>query len=1383
MHNLSPSRSGHKPRLCRCEDCGEDGRVFSYEQWRWHQTQAQRRTASTASRAVESRAVSATAAAAATSTSPSASLPIFLPLSPAQLAQSEPDPQAERWKRQRLGDSTSAEADPDDALLACHSDDGEADQEAEDGDADNSDTLPPFPDLPDAVSSLDDTDIASIDKPDALNANDAASASIEDTSSVSSQASRFSLVRALLLDSNAGHFDHTIESVEQTIADPLQQQRGRFAMVNYIFVMYLMTFHGLSNTVATLYLSFVLHVLSRFCAFVVDANVPTCTAPACPPPPQSPSQPSPPPPASVHRAHDSLSQASLQSQASDDFVSSSLGREREHLSSSQLLPPPLSMLVTPASVRRRLGMHSDFDQYLVCPHCGELTLWNGTDPPRARSIRCACGAQLLHNHTHRPLQLYCHRTLESIFSDVLMDPKYYNSLRDWVVVLEQASAPMSIPSDSSSAATATPHRVDSTHNRGTSTHRRRYGEIITGPAWLEDCDSGAEEYWFGPQKGKFHEWHSTGAILLRIDNLPARLTTHDRRCLGTHLVGLLPGPRESSATRLQKFLDLIVDELLDFDLRGKTIKTYAQPEGELVKARLNLVVADTPARAKVAGFALKLPYFNAVDSCPPDIMHAVHLGLCKRFWHRFLIEQCDEIGKRLPEAQSVIANAMLPTSVQGPNKQIGSKSGGNPTAEQWEVLFRVLLPFVLMQLWSTSLSGHEDEALIFSLAMRGAQDQALPTASINVGLDIDADEDNAEPRAANDAGNRRLLAGQKRVRNVFRSAMLLCSVVELLAGDLDGDDVDMLDNYIHKYNRSQSQLLGPGWLTFNNHNVTHLPHFIRRFGSPRHFSSLPFERFNGLMGTIPTSGHKGGVLEATIMRNASQRLELRRLLAKSDVPFFETRLLQSIEGHHPSDLSTLDTRLKKKQLDNTTFGLLLDHLNRRVATSVEPSSAADSNANANDSGRSQANNASASLPRYTPYWDTRASSNVARLNTQAEFIRTATLEKAPNVVDTIKVGGIGQGGRDNRRNCWCLVMVDGVLRAAKILWIFNKAIRLSSAALDVTPQWFMHVRLLPEVSLEVLGPRHPCQSLLDGMGIRLAIDNGGEYGEEVVTFSSSYHLPHHPPPPLLLLHCDLRRILIRSSNRSIMPAIVHSARMLNAIKTLWTLTVVALYAMRNTTASSVSAFSTAVSAFSNAATTFSNAATSYFSNAATAFSNAATSYFSNGWIFGLHIAHNCFIFGMQNLSFTVFTLAIALTLVGLAWNDLSMRNITSLATIAFKSVRTILAASLSYVLKLRSLANMRMFLGVSSIIAFKSAWILAATWLYKMRNKFSMQVELCPSSNYCMTLEIKHGPSGFTATAILHSSTSALPTDGIVRLATMDLTNDNKISLMIRRQL
>lgn len=57
--------------------------------------------------------------------------------------------------------------------------------------------------------------------------------------------------------------------------------------------------------------------------------------------------------------------------------------------------------------------------------------------------------------------------------------------------------------------------------------------------------------------------------------------------------------------QLQKYLELIVNKLKDFDQDGKVIKTASHPEGELVKAQLHLVVADTPARAKIAGFALK----------------------------------------------------------------------------------------------------------------------------------------------------------------------------------------------------------------------------------------------------------------------------------------------------------------------------------------------------------------------------------------------------------------------------------------------------------------------------------------------------------------------------------------------------------------------------------------------------------------------------------------------------------------------------------------------------------------------------------------------------------------------------------------------------------
>ena len=102
---------------------------------------------------------------------------------------------------------------------------------------------------------------------------------------------------------------------------------------------------------------------------------------------------------------------------------------------------------------------------------------------------------------------------------------------------------------------------------------------------------------------------------MQIDNLPACLTTHDWCCLGIHLIGLLPSPKETLVLQLQKFLKLFVDELKDFGSTSKVIKTFGHPEGKLVKVRPHLVVADTPARAKVAGFAQKYRHGTICTYC------------------------------------------------------------------------------------------------------------------------------------------------------------------------------------------------------------------------------------------------------------------------------------------------------------------------------------------------------------------------------------------------------------------------------------------------------------------------------------------------------------------------------------------------------------------------------------------------------------------------------------------------------------------------------------------------------------------------------------------------------------------------------------------------
>lgn len=49
---------------------------------------------------------------------------------------------------------------------------------------------------------------------------------------------------------------------------------------------------------------------------------------------------------------------------------------------------------------------------------------------------------------------------------------------------------------------------------------------------------------------------------------------------------------------------------------GKLVPTHGHPDVELVKARLNMIVADTPARTKVAGFALNYKQGAICAYCP-----------------------------------------------------------------------------------------------------------------------------------------------------------------------------------------------------------------------------------------------------------------------------------------------------------------------------------------------------------------------------------------------------------------------------------------------------------------------------------------------------------------------------------------------------------------------------------------------------------------------------------------------------------------------------------------------------------------------------------------------------------------------------------------------
>lgn len=761
---------------------------------------------------------------------------------------------------------------------------------------------------------------------------------------------------------------------------------------------------------------------------------------------------------------------------------------------SNVLGPPgaegvAESLLNARMLKAALQRPDKLQKYAVCPSCHKNSPY---DKGQANSALC-CHKALYHKG--KPKLLYAYRSLKNVFETLYEDSEMRCAAEEWTRELGRAS------------------------RRATT---ERYSGFWTGSRWFEDKSSPDSDCafvdnadcfkitlsidWFGPHKGRFHAWHSIGALLVRIDNLPRRLSVFDHHCSGVFLLGLLPGPKEVNADQLQPYLQLVVNELKVFDTPGCLIRTRRFPDGRLVRARLHLVVADSPARAKTGGFygnrtggplcaycplhtdhlgmtkeekklaiaaALdkckddrkehqklvkayqmttagyrttvlsQLEYFDPVKCMPPDSMHAIVLGLGKRFWHDFLVDSCKgktrgikkvPLNGKLAAAQVVFRGALIPSPFQRPADSIGLPGGGQPTAKQWSTLFRVQLIPALIEIWARTPSGPTEETLPFDPDSKGSS-------------------------------KRPVKRGPKLARDILESALLLCLVIELVDRDLMESEVDLLDQAIKLYNIRQASMLGRGWLTFNSHLSEHIAEFIRQYGSAYNFSAMIFERYNGRLKRNATNGHRGGIAELTMTKTELEKEDTRRLLLDCTIPFARDhfqRYADNSDALHPRVYTTPARR--KKKLDASTMELLLAWLNG-------PSKTVDTN--------------------FVGLFDQHGQFDYTVMN-DADFVNTLYIPAYPI---KMQIAGSGFEGRRNIGNTFVLVDIEdsdndrGYQHVpAQVIWIFEKSIRLHGV--DKERLTLMHLRLLNMVDVAtVFDDDFPGRYLLKPMCLSFAKDD------------------------------------------------------------------------------------------------------------------------------------------------------------------------------------------------------------------------------------------------------------------------------------------------------
>jgi hypothetical protein len=93
--------------------------------------------------------------------------------------------------------------------------------------------------------------------------------------------------------------------------------------------------------------------------------------------------------------------------------------------------------------------------------------------------------------------------------------------------------------------------------------------------------------------------HSSGPMSFNIANL----RHHLRYRLGNLIfTSILPGPKEQDPEQVQRFMWIMVNELLRLWRHGFLVKTAKYPFGRLIRVILMCVCCDKPAAHKLGGF-------------------------------------------------------------------------------------------------------------------------------------------------------------------------------------------------------------------------------------------------------------------------------------------------------------------------------------------------------------------------------------------------------------------------------------------------------------------------------------------------------------------------------------------------------------------------------------------------------------------------------------------------------------------------------------------------------------------------------------------------------------------------------------------------------------
>lgn len=437
----------------------------------------------------------------------------------------------------------------------------------------------------------------------------------------------------------------------------------------------------------------------------------------------------------------------------------------------------------------------------------------------------------------------------------------------------------------------------------------RLKDSFDGRIWTEFFSSEGESFlasrgsiglilnidWFQPFK---HRQYSIGVLYMAIMNLPRSIRFKRENLL---LIGLIPGPSEPPKT-INTYLAPVVDDLLLL-WQGVPIQC-GQSDIQSIRCALLCVACDLPAARKTCGFLsytanlgcsrcycnfgtgvfgvknyagfnrqnwkprsnnahrrdvestlkcssktqrnkkeselgcrysvlLKLPYFDPVKMAIIDPMHNLYLGTAKYIFLKIWMVNSLQDRNVVAEVERRVTSITVPASVRF--SRIPSPTNNSLTAEQWMIWVNYYSIFCMHDILT------------------------------------------------------------KEEMDCWRTFVLASRLLSLPS--LSKEDISLADKLLLTFCQRFERLHGPSSVTPNMHMHGHLIECVKDFGPLSSFWLFSFERFNGLLGDLPTNNC---LIEMQVMK---------RFVSDS----FYLQLLSC----NPTDSSEANDLFKKVIIDHT----------------------------------------------------------------------------------------------------------------------------------------------------------------------------------------------------------------------------------------------------------------------------------------------------------------------------------------------------------------------------------------------------------------------------------------------------------------------------------